>query len=622
MENRLSDALLDGLLPPSIRNAADYSEQHIILPEGDSHAGRWHNRPYQVDILRAMSKGSRMKACGAPVREVVLLKSCQVGYSCMILNSIAYHIIYKPGNIGVYQPSKDSAKAYGSNQLARFIEAQPSLDGVVSSVVSSDNKSSGTRKTFDGGSLRVLAANNKADVASHTFGLVYIDEIDLIKGDLNGEGDPVELIKNRTQEFHDALVCYGSTPRGAFDESRVWNLYQESDRRRYYVRCPKCDRPQYLAWKQFRIGQSDYNKSGFICIDSKCNHLMTELDKPRMIEQGFWKPTHKEGIPGRAGFHIFAALSDSPTVSWPNLARMRDDMGYDKDKIISFQNTKLGLPSRPSDYSSITANDVLERLEDGYHTIHGTEGLPNDICLLTVGVDCQTGKDSRLEYSLWGWAQKKAYFLRHAAISGDLNDNGVWEILADTVCINYVTEDRQKVLRPAVVFIDSGDGNVSHRVYERCLTHRKIQWFPIKGNSTTGKQAVVRGNTPGSGQPLFHIQTTTLKDKARSMLTDFTSGNPNGELRLPIDCEPFVIHGWLSESRKTSPGGKVVWVHNSEFRNEPLDVWVYAMAAMIHYTGAYDQDLIWSSLERRAKGKSKQKKRKNVSRSVDFGGYF
>ena len=619
--NKLSSGLLNTLQPPSIRNAAEYSEREILLPEGDSHAGSWYNRPYQVEILKAMSMGSRMKANQHPIREVVLLKSAQVGYSCMILISLSYHVIYKPTNIGLYQPSRDSAVAYGTNQLGKFIEAQPSLVGKISSAITADGKSSGVRKHFEGGTLRVLAANKTADVASHTFGLVYVDECDLIKADVGGEGDPVELIRNRTNEYHDHLICYGSTPRGSFKESRIWSLYQSSDRRRYYMRCPKCNREQYLAWKQFQIGESDYNESGFLCIDPRCNFLMKEVHKLKMIREGRWKPTSKEGTPGRAGYHVFCALSDSPTVSWPALARMRDDMGYTREKVISFQNTKLGLPARPSDYSSIVATDVLENLKSGYMTIMGNKGIPNEVSLLTAGVDVQTSQGGRLEYTLWGWHRKQVYYIRHAAIAGDPQLNEVWDMLNETLCIPHYSEDGTRTLTPAVVAIDSGDGNTSHRVYERTLARRRNGWVPVKGHGVFSKTAVVTSNTPNSRQPLLMVNTIALKDRIRGLLKTFTSGDPSAELHLPEDIEPYVIEGWLSEYRTTKINGDPTWVYNSVHRNEPLDTFVYAMAAMIHYTGYYDADVVWPALERRAMGITAKRKPKSRGPEVDFGGF-
>ena len=620
----LSKSCLKNLQPPLIKDAFDYAEQCAFLPDSDSHSGKWTSRKYQEEILRCMSAGTKLKANGAPVNTVVLVKSCQIGWTVMMLNSIAYHMIHRPSNLGMYFPTNDAAKAFAGNQLAKYISSQPSLQGVVSSDVSSDGKSSSTRKTFNGGSFRMLAASKGSDVATVSLQCVFVDEADLMK-DVKGEGDPISLIQNRLQEYVDSLLVIGTTPRGTYSESRVWAQYMGSDMRRFYIPCPKCGKPQYLSSSQFVIGTSDYNDSGFRCINESCGHLMTEADKYKILKQGFWRPTAKERderVPGRAGFHIWAAYSESPKVSWPNLARQKVATEGDKQAITTFINTKYGLPSADLDLYKIKAEDILNAVKpDSYHQGE----IPNDVVLLTAGVDCQSSlKDGRLEFSLWGWSRHRAYFIVHLQVPGNINENEVWEDLNNILCRDYKTIDGKRTLKVSTVFVDSGEGSSTVRVYQMCKNYAKYGYRPIKGQVYAGKALVVETKVAKTYQPLHLIQVSTAKDMILELLQDFVSGNPDSALRLPCDIEPVVVEGWCSEYRTVRPGSppKVLWIYDKKtVRNESLDCFVYALAAKHHRVSGYDPDTIWSQLEKSGKTERKQSPY-GIKPRMDFGGFY
>lgn len=619
MANDVSPIVLNSLKPPRIKNAADWANKEAYLPPSDSHSGKFRCRPYQIEILKAMSIGSRMKASGASIKEVILCKSAQCGYTISLLHAIAYTVIHRPTNIGIYFPNNDATIAFASNQAAKYFDSQPSLQGLISSEISSDGKSSAVRKHFPNGTLRFLAANKPADVATHSFGYVLIDEYDLVK-DVRGEGSAYELIKNRTQEFHDAIIIVGGTPRGSFNDSNTWDLYDNSDKRRYMIKCPKCGKPQYLAIQQFVIGQSDYNDSGFRCINDNCGYLMREYEKPNLVKHGYWKTTSTDGVPGRAGFHISSLYADSPNCSWPNLARQREDAGYDKEKLRVFINTRLGLPSSPTDFGQLKAEDILEQTPNSnYETIYGTEGIPNDISLITVGVDVQgMGKTPRLEYTMLGFSRHHCYFLTHMAIDGNIMEEEVWNILATTITSTYTTFDKKKSIRPAITFVDSGDGNTTMRVYRQC---KKYKMYAIKGNVTQGKAMIVRSYAPSTKQPLFQIQTALVKDRIMSMLKDYVGGNPESEIKFPTDLDPFVAAGLCSEYRSSKPGGKTIYVHNKVDRNEPLDCMVYAFAAKENHIGSFDAERIWPALDKKALI-SHQKISTHNRPEIDFGGFL
>src|SRR3990172_6145470 len=58
------------------------------------------------------------------------------------------------------------------------------------------------------------------------------------------EGDPVDLLQNRTTSFYDALCLFVSTP--TLKGGRIDTLYARGDQRRYFVARPGCGRRDSL----------------------------------------------------------------------------------------------------------------------------------------------------------------------------------------------------------------------------------------------------------------------------------------------------------------------------------------------------------------------------------------
>ena len=66
---------------------------------------------------------------------------------------------------------------------------------------------------------------------------IFLDEIDAYKGDVEGEGDPVNLAIKRTSTFNRRKIFMVSTPT-IQSVSRIEYEYEQSDQRHYMVPCP------------------------------------------------------------------------------------------------------------------------------------------------------------------------------------------------------------------------------------------------------------------------------------------------------------------------------------------------------------------------------------------------
>ena len=627
----LSRSVLEKFRPPKERNAADWAESYAYLPDSDANRGKFHARPYQHEILRAMSIGGRrLHANGAPINELILLKSVQVGYTQMVFNAIGYHIHQRPCPIGFYVPTTDTAQTFGSKYFAKWLAAQKILHKLVSDKLSNDGKSSTTTKIFPSGYFSILSANKSADVASSSMKLIFGDEIDKYEHLIKGEGKPLELIRNRAQEHADKLVVFGSTPRGNYEESQIYQLYQGSDKRRFHVRCPHCNHQQYLAWPQFRPNpKNEYRESGFECI--KCNKLFHEKHKYEMISQGQWigrKDKTPDMVPGRAGFYIWAAYSFSPNLTWPQIARRYNQCNHDKGKRIDFYNNVVGLPSKEKPQGTVLYTEITAQKPNAlYEATHPPEGpvmdLPDDVNLITVGVDYQTSKKNpRLEYSFWGYGPGgNCYFMGHREIKGDPSQNVVWDQLEEETSVAFVSADNKRTVPVSVLFIDSR-GGANMKVYEVCRKpHGIARWWPIIGVSHYNKPEMVTASVTGMQpkQPLYVVNTIPIKNHISELVQELCSGDPRAKLHIPSNLSEYVAMGWVSEYKQISKTGRVSWSKIPSLANEPLDCFVYSFAAKTLLMTGQDEGQFWSTLIKQNSGQQKPTpQRATMSQMIDF----
>lgn len=619
----LSQSLLNRFAPPKEKNAADFAEAYSYLPDSDANRGKFHCRPYQYEMLKAMSiGGNRMYANGAPINEVVVMKSVQVGYTQILFNAIGYHIHQRPCAIGFYVPTSETANVFGVKYFAKWLAAQPHLQSIVSAKLANDGTSSTTTKLFPGGYFSILSANKSSDVASSSMKLVAADEIDLYLKQLKGEGSPIDLIRNRAQEHADKLVIFGSSPRGTFEESTIFSLYEKSDKRKFYIKCPHCGHEQYLAWEQFRPNpKNDYKESGFECL--KCRKLFYEKQKSEIISQGRWKPTkNPDAQPGRCGFHIWQAYSCSPNTTWPEMARRYLACNHDSAKKIDFFNNVVGLPSRERPKGTVVYTEITAQKSKGTH--HLME-LPPEVSMITIGVDNQTSKKyGRLEYSIWGYGPKgNCYFLGHEIIEGDPSQNEVWEELDLQTTTEFVSADGKRTVPVSMLFIDSR-GGANQKVYEVCRTHRgPVFWYPIVGISNYNKSEMVVLSQTGQQprQPLYQVNTVPIKNHISDLIHDLAAGNPDAKLHIPKDLTNYVAMGWVSEYKQVSRTGRVAWTPIPSMKNEPLDCFVYSYAARTLLLSGQNEEMFWQKLEAKSMGEKPlvQRRKARTYGGIDFG---
>lgn len=104
-----------------------------------------------------------------------------------------------------------------------------------------------------GDNLCYLAwTGNTQRLSARSCQLIVCSEVDRWQEDPK-EGASFKLVEERTKAFFRSLIIYEGTPIG--DESAIWLLYEETDRRRYHVPCPRCNHFQELRFFPHREGR-------------------------------------------------------------------------------------------------------------------------------------------------------------------------------------------------------------------------------------------------------------------------------------------------------------------------------------------------------------------------------
>lgn len=512
------------------------------------------------------------------VVEVVVMTSAQVGKTEILINAAGYYISQDPSPLMLFQPTIEMAEAFSKDRLAPMLRDTPIMHALIGDPRSKDSNNTLLHKTFPGGHITIAGANSPSSLASRPVRVVMFDEVDRYPASAGTEGDPVNLGKKRTNNFWNRRVLMVSTPtiKGA---SRIESAFNDTDQRRFFVKCLHCNDEAPLQWANVRWHDGQAETARYFC--AACGAAHDDKDRARMVRGGRWLATSEASRPGLVGFHLNELYSP-----WRKLHEVVAEFLSAKkqpETLKTWINTSLG-ETWEAGQLRVAASELAKRAEPFDFGV-----VPHGACILTCGVDTQ---DDRLEFTVFGWGEgEEVWVLDYGVIPGDpanLLPGSVWDRLdarLKTPLVNVYGHE----MTIAMTAIDSG-GSHTQSVYQFCRSRGEYV-MAIKGASVAGKPVLSRptsqdininGATVPNGVALWLIGTDTCKHTlhGRMGLIEKGPGFFHFSHQLPMEYyHQLTAERLVTSYYKGSP--RVSWVKSSGARNEALDMAVYGYAAAI-----------------------------------------
>ena len=567
-----------------------WSRDHAYIPpEGNAEGGKYDlaRTPFAAGVLRALSPAS-------PTRRVVVMGASQLLKTQTMMNFVMGVAHQAPANILALMPNGFLAERLAL-RIDNTIKATPAVRDLFAKPRSRDGKNTNTTKTFRGGTLYVATAGSAANLAEIPARYLAGDEIDDWEADIQGQGDPIEVLENRASTFgRNAKIYLSSSPKQPAEVSKIYQLYLRGNRQHHLVPCPHCGHMHELVWANMRSDEAG-TRAWMVC--PECGHEIDEHHKTAMLAAGQWvaRATSDDGT---ESFHISQLYAPLGWTSWLDLVRLRRAADAAKEKgdstkLRAFVNTRLALCYDDSDEIS-TVDELHQRAQA---EALPARVMPDQALVLTAFADTQ---HDRLEVTVEAWGPGLEHWtVDYQVLPGSPTESmesptSVWRQLDDLVRTPYAHASG-RLFRVSAYGIDSG-GHNTQDVYNYAAKRAHRGCIATKGASQRGKPIIAtrpslqdvnwQGEKIADGVRLWMLGV----DTAKSWLADrlrLTSGDGAAHWFADIGAEFF--EGLLCERLVLRHvKGEVVrdWVKPSGARNEPLDCSVGNLA-VAHYLGLH-----------------------------------
>jgi len=576
--------------------AVEWADKYFYMSSESSYGeGKWTTEFFQVALLNAMGNDL--------IHELNLPKSARIGYTKMLMANIAYKLKHKKRSICMWSPTDDDAKGIMKKHVDPMIRDVPLIRAMAPWFGKKHKDNTEDQKTFD--NRKVLwwlggkAAGNYREKSPDEVGY---DELSSFDADINHEGSPTFLGDKRLEGATFPKSIRGSTPKLA-GSCQITRAAEESAYLlRFHIRCPHCNTEQTLKWggkdepfglKWSKDERGEVDKAWYLCESgSGCafeHHEMIEAGPSgRYIceKTGVWTRDSMEWFgpddapiptPRRLTFHIWTIYSTFTT--WVKIADERVKAGKDRGKLKTFVNTTLGEPWE---------EDLTERVDwellHARREVYASE-VPVRAVVLTGGIDTQ---DDRYELRVWAWgAGEESWLVYRRVLYGDPS-SAVLKRKVGLELHRMFTRADGAVMRVERWCWDSG-GHHSGDVREESRKHG-VHWvIPIFGASVYGKPiaSFPRRKEKKSKTYLTEVGTDNAKEVIYNRLKLQPDGNRPvpGLVHFPADdqiCDGDELKQLTSETKKwvMARGRRVLRWDASKRRNEALDCFVYALAAL------------------------------------------
>jgi phage terminase large subunit GpA-like protein len=361
-----------------------------------------------------------------PARKVTLKFSAQTGKSEIPVNWFGYIVDRAPGSMMIVLPSLDEAIKFNRVKLQPTVDASPQIRHRVRPENSRDEAASTTSfKRFAGGFAQIVTASSSKGLQMVSIRYLVMDEVSEYPLDTDGRGSPIDQARARQKSYGDLAKEFASSTPGLAGTCRISAMYEDGDRRRYYMPCPHCNGYSVLRYENMQAPSPvTKHRVTFACQGPECGALIDQADREQMLANGCWIATrpNDQDFPGailapvpdyipaedleryicppcegrcrgwQPSYALWSAYS--PMESWGDIWQRGVEAKGVPLKEKTFTQQDLGEPYDPTS----DAPDHEKLLAVRRFWPRGT--VPYPACALTGFIDVQ---GDRYEWGVWGW---------------------------------------------------------------------------------------------------------------------------------------------------------------------------------------------------------------------------
>lgn len=587
-----------------------WAEENVVITPPAAKPGPYRlvHTPYARRVLQALSPRD-------PSKRVVVRAASQLLKTQTFICACLGWIGQGNANILALEPTEKLSKRL-SKRLTDAINACDAVREKVAKPRSRDSRNTVDAKDYDGGTLYITTAGSSSNLAEINARYVFLDEVDRMERNVDGEGSPAELAEARTTTHEGEQKIYIVSTPTVDGHSEIDDQFERGTQEHYLVPCPHCGELHQLLDDNLRSHRDEVtgvvDRAWFIC--PACGAEIEEHHKATMLRDeaeggtARWVAT-APGDGETISLHLNAFCAPPGSVTWLGLARQRaraeeaEKLG-NVEPMRVYRNTRLA-----QSYAYATdlpeASELKERALDYAELTVPAGGL-----LLTAGVDVQ---HDRLAVVIRAWGRgEESWLVYWGEIHGStLNPNeGAWSDL-DALLSKRLPHAWGGTLGLSAVSIDGSDGNRTEIVNAFVRARRHRGYMSVKGaaEQTNDKREIFappkvvdigkRQQKAKHGLQQHIVGTTRAKDlilETRARL----AGDGAGRMHAYASVRADYWEQLTSEVKiPTGPKRRMAWTKKGGVRNETLDCEVYALHAARAQKTNLLRDGHWSSIEER-----------------------
>lgn len=514
------------------------------------------------------------------VRLTVLKMASQIGGKTeILLNTVFYHMHWRPTNTVIMYPTIDSTEKFSKKKFDPNLKAS-GLDGLLL------RDSTIIVKNFIGGSVFMVGANSTTALRQASGEVLIADEIDDYVEDVDGQGDPLELLWKRGESYPGCIKIVASTPT-IEGSSRIDTMMNESDYGKWFGPCRKCNGLQTLEWSRFIYKPGKEEDAFWECLH--CNNANNDEDRLFLYYHGDYQST--KPFDGTRGYDLNGLYCPWPAqkgfknrihqfaIEWQKAQKKE---GRLKVWFNTFLCEVWKLKTKRLDPRPLMAR--CER--------YGPE-LPAGVLVLVIAADIQ---DDRIEAELLGFGMgEECWGIEYKVFMGDpdlheSDPRSPWFALDEWTQGAWQHPCGSK-LRVAIGLVDMGHKPRQVIKFTRARQGRRIyacagsktHWAPLAGKP---KKSTIKNATK------FEVGGDVAKEIWYSRLELSVPGPRYCHFPVGYGYDETYFDGLTAERLEEHIEDGILikreWKKRRD-RNEPLDIRCYALAALEVLNVAWDE---------------------------------